>query len=247
MSFYDTYSNYKDLDFNAYFETINDYKIKSILNKEKLDTMDFLALFAGLFVSVPFMIMAAIFILMSRLYSYRQIRLKKYPVTAFFIVFIFQGGFVYLMAMESIMHIFKVQAFSINHLICMMISSFFMGSMYPLTQIYQHESDRRDGIISLSAKLGYSGTFLFSGILFGLATSLLVYYFLKIHQPVAILLFSMFITPVALRMAHWFKRVRIDPLCADYDHTMQMNRSSAISMNLFFSTLVVMNITMNYL
>jgi len=44
MSFYNTYLSYKDLDFNSYFETITDCKIRSILNKEKIDTMDFLAL-----------------------------------------------------------------------------------------------------------------------------------------------------------------------------------------------------------
>ncbi len=236
------YNSYEDRDISSIGGLKYPPQVTRNLFKVTL-AMDFLALFAGLLVSVSFMIMAAIFILMSRLYSYRQIRLKKYPVTAFIIVFIFQGGFVYLMATEAIMHVFRNHAFSVNQLMCMMISSFFMGSMYPLTQIYQHESDRSDGIISLSAKLGYSGTFLFSAILFGLGMGLMVYYFLKIHQPVAIVLFSVFISPVTIQMAHWFKKVQADPLCADYDHTMQMNRWSAISMNLFFATLFVVNIT----
>jgi 1,4-dihydroxy-2-naphthoate polyprenyltransferase len=236
------YNSYQDRDTSSIGGLKHPPVVTRNLFKVTL-VMDFLAMLAGMLISVPFMIMIAIFVLMSRLYSYRQIRLKKYPVTAFIIVFIFQGGFVYLMATEAVMHVFRNHAFTLNHLICMMISSFFMGSMYPLTQIYQHESDRSDGIISLSAKLGYLGTFLFSGILFGLGTGLMIYYFLKIHQPVAILLFLVLICPVALRMAYWFKRVQSDPSYADYDHTMQMNRWSAISMNLFFTTLFVMNVT----
>jgi 1,4-dihydroxy-2-naphthoate octaprenyltransferase len=53
------------------------------------------------------------------------------------------------------------------------VASLFIGSVYPLTQIYQHEADKKDGVTSLSYKLGYSGTFVFSGIWFSIATVLL--------------------------------------------------------------------------
>jgi 1,4-dihydroxy-2-naphthoate polyprenyltransferase len=239
------YNSYEDRDSSSIGGLKYPPRVSRNLFKVTL-VMDFLAIGSGFWISFPFVMMTTLFIVMSRVYSFRQIRLKKYPVSAFIIVFIFQGGFVYLMASESITHVFKNHSFSYNHLICMLISSFFMGSMYPLTQIYQHESDRKDGIVSISAKLGYFGTFVFSGVLFALGTGLMCYYFLNIHQAGAILLFAIFIIPVVLRMAKWFNGVKSNPLNADYDHTMQMNRWSAWSMNLFFITLFVINITANY-
>ena len=113
---------------------------------------------------------------MSRAYSYRKVRLKKYPFIGFLTVFIFQGAFVYLMAFTAITD-FSVRIFTSGNIICMIVSSLFIGSIYPLTQIYQHEADKNDGVISISYKLGYAGTFIFSAALFSIATVFLFYYF----------------------------------------------------------------------
>src|SRR5512133_361789 len=124
--------------------------------------LDITALICGLFISVSFSLLLLVFISMSRLYSYRRIRLKKYPVIAFLVVFLFQGGFVYLLSHEAFSPHTVHELLSPGHLICMAISSLFIGSMYPLTQIYQHDADKNDGVISLSYLLGYKGTFVFS-------------------------------------------------------------------------------------
>jgi len=47
---------------------------------------------------------------------------------------------------------------------CMSTSGYFIGSIYLLTQIYQHEADKNDGVISLSYNPGYIGAFIFSSI-----------------------------------------------------------------------------------
>lgn len=60
--------------------------------------MDIVAVLGGLLVSYGFSLFVLIFILISRAYSYRNVRLKQYAVIGFFTVFIFQGAFVYLMA-----------------------------------------------------------------------------------------------------------------------------------------------------
>jgi len=62
----------------------------------------------------------------------------------------------------------------------MSVASFFIGSVYPLTQIYQHETDKNDGVISISYKLGYNGTFVFSVYYFSVATVFL--YFISISS-----------------------------------------------------------------
>ena len=63
---------------------------------------DVIGVLAGLLISVYFSLFVFVFILMSRAYSYRKIRLKKYPVLGFLTVFIFQGGFFYLMSASAI-------------------------------------------------------------------------------------------------------------------------------------------------
>ena len=200
---------------------------------------DAVALLAGLLISVNFSLMVLIFILMSRAYSYRPIRLKKYPVIGFLTVFIFQGGFVYLMSLTAISGANWKILFSESSLICMGISSLFIGSIYPLTQIYQHQADKNDGVISLSYKLGYTGTFLFSGLLFSLAIILLFYYFNLKQQSIPLIIFLLMMLPVIYRLSVWFAKVRKDTLNADFENTMSMNMLTSSTMNLYFLLLII--------
>ena len=131
--------------------------------------LDIVGVLAGLFVSVYFSLLVLIFVLVSRAYSYRKVRLKKYAVIGFLTVFIFQGAFVYLMTAAAISTSSFANFFTLNNIICMSVASLFIGSIYPLTQIYQHDADKKDGVISISYKLGYIGTFIFSSILFSIA------------------------------------------------------------------------------
>jgi 1,4-dihydroxy-2-naphthoate octaprenyltransferase len=201
--------------------------------------MDILALLIGLIISVYFSVMLLVFILMSRAYSYRPVRLKKYPVIGFLTVFVFQGAFVYLMALTAINGRDWAILFSENSIICMTISSLFIGSIYPLTQIYQHQSDKNDGVISLSYKLGYTGTFVFSGLLFSVAIFLLFYYFNHQHQLNPLIIFMVMMLPVIYRLSVWFAKVRKDSRFADFDNTMAMNMLTSSIMNLYFLLLII--------
>lgn len=201
--------------------------------------MDLLAIIGGLFISTLFSGLVLIFVLMSHAYSYRKIRLKKYPVIGFITVFVFQGGFIFWLSSVAISGSFDSSYFSYNNLICMCISSLFIGSMYPLTQIYQHEADKKDGVISISYKLGYNGTFLFSGILFIFATGLMFVYFNSKHQPMALALFLLFMIPVMIRLLIWARKVRKDSSNADFENTMTINNITSICMNLYFVLLIV--------
>ncbi|MEY2948886.1 MAG: hypothetical protein RLZZ248_87, partial [Bacteroidota bacterium] len=102
------------------------------------------------------------YILISRAYSYRGIRLKKYPVMGFIAVALLQGAGVYLMVAflpGAIIDIDQVVAGGF-------LSFLMIGAGYPLTQIYQHEADQKDGVMTLSRLLGIRGTFIFSSICF---------------------------------------------------------------------------------
>ena len=123
----------------------------------------------------------------------------------------------------------------------MSIASFFIGSIYPLTQIYQHEADKKDGVISISYKLGYIGTFVFSGILFAIAILLLFYYFNLKHQQINLLLFIIMILPAAYYLTVWFNKVRNNTVHANFENTMKMNLLTSVCMNLYFSILILIN------
>jgi len=203
--------------------------------------LDILGILCGLFISVYFSMFVLIFVIMSRAYSYRKLRLKKYAVIGFLTVFIFQGAFVYLMASAAITSFSVWKFFSFNHILCMSIASFFIGSIYPLTQIYQHEADKKDGVISISYKLGYIGTFIFSAILFSIATSFLIYYFNLQHQQTYLVLFLVLMIPVIIKMSVWFNNVRKDTENANFENTMTMNLLTSVCMNAYFLILILNN------
>ncbi len=203
--------------------------------------LDFVGVLGALFVSVYFSLFVLIFVLMSRAYSNRNVRLKKYPVIGFLTVFIFQGAFVFLMATSAIAPFSVETFFTLNNLICMIVASLFMGSVYPLTQIYQHEADKKDGVISISYKLGYIGTFVFSAVLFAIATLFLYYYFNLRHQQTDLLLFLLISLPVGAKLTVWFNKVRKDTSQANFENTMSMNLLTSSCMNLYFLILVMNN------
>lgn len=203
--------------------------------------MDTIGVLGALFVSYGFALMILIFILVSRAYSYRNVRLKKFAIIGFLTVFIFQGAFVYLMASTAITLVSFSDFFTLNNIICMSVASFFIGSIYPLTQIYQHEADKKDGVISISYKLGYTGTFLFSAILFSLATMFLYFYFGLKHQQIALVLFLFIMLPVMGKLLTWFNKVRKDSNHANYENTMAMNLLTSACMNVYFLVLILNN------
>src|SRR5207302_499043 len=61
--------------------------------------------------------------------------------------------------------------------IAMAAASLLIGGFYPLTQIYQHKEDLEDGVDSISYKLGYRGTFIFTGIVYAFAVGMLGFLF----------------------------------------------------------------------
>lgn len=200
---------------------------------------DTAGILGGLFISVNFAILVSVFVLMSHAYSYRGLRLKKYPVIGFLTVSIFQGGFVYLIALSSTADLPLSAFLTVKNMTCMAVATLFMGSVYPLTQIYQHDADKKDGVISLSYKLGYHGTFIFSGILFSIATVLLLYYFNIKHQMIALILFLLINVPVMIYLSRWFGRVRQNVSNASFESTMTMNMLTSSCMNLYFTLLIL--------
>jgi len=234
------YNSYQDRDETSIGGLKHPPKVSESLFYATL-FMDILGVLCALLVSVYFSLLVLMFVLISRAYSYRKLRLKKYAIIGFLTVFFFQGAFVYLMASSAIAE-FSIRAFfTLNSIICMSIASLFIGSIYPLTQIYQHEADKKDGVISISYKLGYIGTFVFSAIQFSIATIILYYYFNTKHQQIAMALFLLMMLPVIVKLSIWFNKVRKDTSNANFENTMAMNLITSTCMNLYFLLLILNN------
>jgi len=176
------------------------------------------------------------YILVSRAYSFRGIRLKKYPIIGYLTVAIFQGVVVFGMVngqMEKTE--LDVLGASITFLL--------VGAGYPLTQIYQHEQDRKDGVITLSSVLGIRGTFIFSGILFLLLGVLLFLYFLNNAPVLGLSLGAMFLgfLPIGMVFVRWMMSSFQSPEQANFENTMKMNLWGGVGLNLLFLVIFMVN------
>lgn len=198
--------------------------------------LDLCGLVLSYWVNLPFAIGVLAMILASRAYSYRKIRLKRFPLTGFLTVVLFQGCLVYLMVYMG------CSASQVRNLPWegMVFSGLLFGGFYPLTQIYQHEQDRKDGVITLSYILGYRGTYLFCGLLFVAAEFLLWSWFSGNARPGDFFFVQYFFLPVVLYFLYWAIKVFKNHGFADFPHAMRMNLVASIFLNGAFIGLTVL-------
>ncbi len=198
--------------------------------------MDLAALLLSLFLPISTTVLLAVYIGFSRLYSWRKVRLKQYPYIGFLTVFLFQGALIYYTVLSTLSGV--IQSFSGATLMAAFTASLFIGSIYPLSQIYQHQQDLEDGVVTISATLGFRNTFLFSGAQFLLATVLFSYSQLQNQHLVELMVWLACQLPVVLFFMYWFMQVMKNSSAADYRHAMRMNLIAAVAMNLSFLLLL---------
>ena len=199
--------------------------------------MDLLAVLLSLFISIYFTTGTILYILASRAYSARGIRLKKYPVWGYLTVIIFQGALIFFMVYHGASPDLTLQV----PLPGMISASLLIGGFYPLTQIYQHAADARDGVITLSAVLGYRGTFIFSGIVYGIAFAILALFFQISLEIKELWVFATFMIPVIVYFMYWAGKVWRNPAQADFGHTMRMNLIASVCTSLGFIVVFLMH------
>lgn len=197
--------------------------------------MDVLALLLCFFISTLFFACVLAYILASRAYSYRGIRLKKYPLVGYLTVTIFQGAVTFFM----VYHGSSADKTVLISPIGMLAASLLMGSFYPLTQIYQHAADAKDGVKTISYVLGYRGTFIFTALIYSLAMGTLAYYFFEQGHQNKFFVLATLLLPVLVYFFIWAAKVWSDTAKADFKHSMQMNQLAAVCSNLAFLTLLI--------
>lgn len=200
---------------------------------------DIIGMILSAYISILFFLTVMVYVLASRAYSSRLIRLKKYPLIGFFTVFIFQGAHTFFMVMcgvsEKTMNLNMVN----HYLPAIAACSFLIGGVYPLTQIYQHKQDRASGDITISIKLGYKNTFVFCGAMFITAMALLFFYFNKTGDLKSFYTMQVFLLPSLIYFFYWFYWVMQNSENANFKHTMNMNLISSVCLNLCFITLIL--------
>lgn len=227
------YNSYNDRDTGP-IGSLASPPMPTILLLHVCNVMDLLGLAASLYVSVYFFVFVALYILASRLYSSKKVRLKRFPVLGFLIVFVFQGAWVFCGNVLALCgpHLLS----ETDVMIAALTSSFFVGTIYPLTQIYQHEQDRKDGVITLSMLLGIRGTFIFSGAMYLIASALVACSLS--NQPRSFIWFNEVMLLSALYFIRWAFVSFKNTAHVNFKNTMTMLVLASLSNNIFFIILL---------
>lgn len=197
--------------------------------------LDCIGLLLSLLINPLFAATMVLYIAASKAYSYRGIRLKKYPVIGYLVVIIFQGALTFWLVyygsnMEETLFV-PWQG--------MVTCALLIGGFYPLTQIYQHRQDLNDGVATLSYKLGYNGTFIFCAIVYVFAFAFMAQFFILQGERNKLLVVSIFFIPVVVYFIRWFVQVSRDKQAANFRNTMNMNWLAAICTNTAFIILLI--------
>lgn len=199
--------------------------------------MDMVAVVLSFLISVFFAALLIFYIVCSRLYSYRGIRLKKYPVIGYLTVILNQGGLMFLL----VYHGSSVSPGTALPWAGMIAACFLIGGFYPITQVYQHAADAKDGVRTLSMLLGKKGTFIFCALMYLVAFSVLFFYYSRLDQLVLFGVLQIFFLPVLVYFLWWMSKVWKNEALADFKHTMQMNWLASAFTNLGFITILILN------
>jgi 1,4-dihydroxy-2-naphthoate polyprenyltransferase len=200
--------------------------------------LDIIAVSLSFFVTWIFALGIFLYILASRAYSYRGIRLKKFPVAGYLTVIVFQGAVTFFLVFHGSTnnHTLHVPGLS------MLAASLLIGGFYPLTQIYQHEEDLKDGVKTISYQLGYKGTFIFTGIVYAFAFCMLGLQFFLNLEIKEFFVLQVFMLPVLVYFFIWFRKVLKNKKEANFKNTMRMNLLASVCTNLGFITILIMHL-----
>ena len=234
--------------FNSYFdkdkESIAGIKYPPKVTKELYYfsiALDVIGILLALCIHLTTAISMLIYGLISKAYSHPLIRLKKRPVVSWIIVSVFQGYFVFLVTYWAI-HDIPISRLTTSMIqIPALLTTMMLMSAYPITQVYQHKEDRERGDFTLSLRLGVLGTFHFTALGFVITALGYVSYFFYYHDSQTMLLYLILMIPLLIYYIFWYQKVIKSIDLADFEHTMKLNRLSALCLNAFFLLLIIFN------
>jgi len=200
---------------------------------------DALAVLGGLLLAPLFGALVAVYLLVSKAYSYEGIRLKKYPFLSTFVVVVFQGAFTFLMTQVGV-GAAPTAIQEPTNLLLALVSTLFLCGSYPLTQVYQHQEDRQRGDQTLSLWLGLRGTFVFAGAGLLLGAAVLAGTYWLRAEGRNLLIFLAATGPVVYLFGRWVWAVWHNAAAADFEHTMRMNQVSSLCLSAAFIAMLLL-------
>lgn len=232
--------------YNSYYDrdegSIGGLKNPPKVNRQLMHLVllfDALAILCSLLLSPLFAALVALYLVISKAYSYEGIRLKKYPIASTFVVTFFQGAFTYAMVQVGAglsWHLVLAQP----NIWFALVSTLFLCGSYPLTQIYQHTEDSRRGDRTLSLLLGINGTYLFAALSLLAGSGLLLWLYFSTHQVQNIIVFLVCTAPVLYFFTGWVLRAQKDTAEVNYENTMLMNKISSLCISAAFLLMIAL-------
>ncbi|TAE36167.1 MAG: ubiquinone biosynthesis protein UbiA [Sphingobacteriales bacterium] len=225
--------------YNSYFDK-DEGSIALLKNPPKIQrnlyhlavTLEWLGVALAAIVGWHFVFCVLFYNALSKAYSYPKIRLKKYPIISFLVVFVFQGWFIYVATYYAVGNIYT--GFNAMVFLAGLVCSCLIGASYPLTQVYQHAEDGNRGDKTLSILLGIKGSFLFSGGIFFLGFGLMFLYWQQAQQLLNFYVFGVITLPVLGFFSWWFWQVFKNETAASYQNMMRMTVISAGVLLIYF-------------
>ena len=203
--------------------------------------LDVAGLLLALIIDLNFLLLVLVYIGVSKAYSWEKIRLKKYAITGWLTVILFQGGYTYMLVSMAASDNLSPNWFTEKNIAAMLFATLLIGAYYPLTQIYQHPEDGSRGDRTISIKLGIRGTFLFSAIFFMNSFAFAFYYFDRFDSPSDFLIMMLSLLPATGYFLYWFLLTIRDAKNADFEHSMRMTFISSSCLLIAFSILLIEN------
>lgn len=232
------YNSYMDKDEDSIGGLKNPPKVTMKLFYLSL-IFDTIGLLLALAINFTFFCCIALYLLASRAYSFKGIRLKKYPILGFLTVVFFQGAFTYLMVKVAMNPTIDLHILYQGK--AMIACSFLIGGVYPLTQVYQHKADALSGDRTISLLLGIRGTFILSALLFGIANVILYFHFEEAGRSIQFVIFQLCLLPVVIYFVWWAVRVWRNAAEASFKNTMRMNAVASLAMSACFILMTILN------
>jgi 4-hydroxybenzoate polyprenyltransferase len=231
--------------YNSYYDrdegSIGGLKHPPKVNRELMHLVllfDVLAVLLSIVLSPLFAVLVALYLLISKAYSYEGIRLKKYPIISTIVVTFFQGAFTFAMVQVGVgLKLLEVLQFP--NFGFAIVSTLFLCGSYPLTQIYQHHEDSQRGDITISLLLGITGTYIFAAISLLLGTGVLLWLYYTADQLQNIIIFLIATAPILYYFTNWAIGATRNNTLVNYDNTMHMNKISSVCISIAFITMLV--------
>ena len=229
--------------FNSYQDqdaaSIGDLKNPLIADRSVLYIsiiLNAIGLIAAYLINPFFMAFILVYIISSQVYSWRKIRLKRFPIVGFLVIFAFQGFWV-LVANRFACNISSIDMKS--YCLLGLAASFMFGGGYPITQIYQHTQDKEDGVKTISMLLGIRGTLIFSVIMNVIGLAILGFVVIQNQGWLYMALYLLILAPSLYYFSKWAAQVFKVESKANFENVMRMTWISAICNNIAILVLLL--------